>query len=65
MLFKHTCKYTKKNLGVFFANNNSYSNNVGFSYLKNSQKQLIFKKELVNNHGFWVVYYYVFYLLDD
>jgi hypothetical protein len=38
---------------------------VGFSYLKNSQKQLIFKKELVNNHGFWVVYYYVFYLLDD
>ncbi len=65
MLFQHTCNYTKKNLGFFFANNNSYSKNVGSSYLKKSKEQLVFKKELVNNHGFLVVYYYVFYLLDN
>ncbi len=55
----------RKSLEVFFTNNNSYSKSVGSSYLKNSKEQLVFKKELVNNHGFWVVYYYVFYLLDD
>jgi hypothetical protein len=65
MLFKHTSKYTKKNLGVFFMNNNSYPKNLGSSYLKNSKEQLVFKKELANNHGFLVVCYYVFYLLDD
>ncbi len=55
----------RKILEFFLANNNSYSKNVGSSYFKNSKKQLIFKKELANNHGFLVVYYYVFYLLDD